>query len=187
MRSIETKGEKEIKRKKKVRAISLFLLFIMVISTVGYAFVLFSENNPGSNINPSGDGQIQTDSGKWVLPFEGQGLLLQSSEKSVEDIPVEIFLNINNYRNAPVYIDAGNSSAIYQEIAYNLNPFAYKLPAEACYGPCQANLPEKNCSDYLIVYNKSTENKVYQNENCVFIEGDIRGVDAFLYKVFNEI
>ena len=165
----------------------MILLIIMVVSTIGYAFVLFSENSPGPGVNPSEDGQLQTDGGQWILPFEGQGLFLQVSRESVKDVPVQIFLNINNYRNSPVYIDSDNSTAIYQEIAYNLNPFASKLPAEACYGSCLENLPEKNCSDYLIVYNKSNDNRVYQQENCVFIEGDIRAVDAFLYKIFEEV
>ncbi|MDP3881788.1 MAG: hypothetical protein Q8Q31_02825 [Nanoarchaeota archaeon] len=186
MRSIETSAEKERRQKRKVRIISLILLFIMVVGTIGYAFVLFSENNINAGSIPSGNGQLQTESGQWILPFEGQGLLLQTSKESVKDIPVEIFLNVNNYRNPPIYIDSDNSTVIYQEIAYNLNPFVSKLPIEACYGPCAENLPEKNCSDYLIVYNRSNENRVYQQENCIMIEGDIKGVDAFLYKIFEE-
>ena len=184
MRPIESEEQKEQKRKKRITTISIILLFIMVVSTIGYAFTLFSENNSSRESKASSDEQIQTESGQWVFPFENKNLLLRSSKESVKNISVEIFVNIENYKNMPVYIDTANSSSIYQEIAYSISTFSYKLPAEACYGPCKANLPEKNCSDYLIVYNKSNENKVSQVENCIFIEGDIRGVDAFLYKLF---
>ncbi len=185
MRSIETQAQKEERRKRNVRAVSFFLLAIMVLSTIGYAFILFSENRPDLNnpVSQNGD-QVQTDSGQWIWNYGGQMLILQSSKEAVKNISVDLFLNINNYQSVPVYIDAQNSSAVYQELAYNLNPFTYKLPAEACYGPCSLNLPEKNCSDYLIVYQRANENKVYQQDNCVFIEGDIRGVDAFLYQLF---
>jgi hypothetical protein len=36
----------------------------------------------------------------------------------------------------------------------------------------------------MIVWQKGAENKVYQKDNCVFIEGDMKAADAFLYKIF---
>lgn len=185
MRSLETNEQREARRKKKVQIISYMLLLIMLLSTIGYGFILFSENNPGNNRNnPDNNGQIQTDSGQWVTNFGNQRLIMQSSKEAVKNITVDVFLDINAFKQAPVYIASGNNSYVYQELAYNMNPFTYKMPAEACYGPCSQNLPEKNCSDYLIVYNKSDSSKVYQQDNCVFIEGDMRAVDAFLYKIF---
>jgi regulator of sigma D len=55
---------------------------------------------------------------------------------------------------------------------------------EACYGSCERNLPEKNCTENIIIFKDSKENSVTQQDKCVFIEGDLRTVDAYIYKLF---
>ena len=54
------------------------------------------------------------------------------------------------------------------EIAYNLGKFASKVQ-NACYGQCNEDLPEKTCTDNLIVISYSNTSKVYQQDNCIFI------------------
>lgn len=182
MRRLETKEEQEKGQKRRSRMFGMFMLLIMVLSTVGYAFVTFQENRSSTN---SADSQLQEQdaNSRWILDYQGQKLSLSSSKESVKNISVASFLTINNYIGNPVYIDYGNNSAVLYELSLNLGNYADRV-IPACYGKCELNLPEKNCTDYLIVYNQSNKNRVYQQENCVFIEGDIRAADAFIYTTF---
>jgi len=183
MRKLETAEEREAKQQKTSRIIGIFLLLIMVLSTAGYAFMYFQENSDNSPTRSKVSDQLQTADGRWVLNFNDQQLLLQTSEQSAQNISNDLYLTISNFFSQKVYIDYQNNSGVYYEIASNLAPFTEKL-IPACYGPCQENLPEKNCSSLMIVYKKSNANRVYQNESCVFIEGDIRAADSFIYKLF---
>jgi len=102
---------------------------------------------------------------------------------SIENIPVDISLTPESYLGGNIYIESDNQG-ILQELASTIGSFS-RLQ-EACYGKCEENLPEKTCDDNLIVWKESAENKVYQENNCVFIEGDISAADAFIYKLFNQ-
>ena len=93
-----------------------------------------------------------------------------------------INFDIEDYYRKVVYVASDNKGAMY-EIGQNLGKYTERMQ-EACYGNCSENLPEKNCSDLLIVFDESIERKVYQEENCVFIEGDLKAVDAFLWRIF---
>ena len=98
-----------------------------------------------------------------------------------KEIEVNITHNIGNYFSKVLYIDS-ESDAIWQEIASNLGRYAERVQL-ACYGECERNLPEKDCSENIVVWRDSIESVVYQQENCVIIEGDLMAVDAFLYRV----
>jgi hypothetical protein len=184
MERIETKEEKEKRQKRKARIFSFIMLAIMVLSTLGYAFITYEKDSSGSNKNAKGETQEQIGDSLWLLDYNGQQMTLSTSKEAAKNISVELFFDIKNYAGNQVYVSYENYSFVYYEISNTLGGYAKKV-APACLGKCEANLPEKNCTDLLIVYNKSDFNRVYQNENCVFIEGDIRAVDAFLYKIFS--
>jgi hypothetical protein len=83
----------------------------------------------------------------------------------------------------PVYISADNSE-VFQELASALNTQAERVQ-RACYGSCENDdLPEKSCNENVIVWTKNETNRVYVKDSCVFIEGDTRAVEAFLYRFF---
>ena len=94
---------------------------------------------------------------------------------------LQYYVDFNNYAGSTVYVVSENQ-AVFFEISATMGRFL--RVQEACYGPCEEDLPEKNCTDNLIIWQDSPENKVYQEENCVFIDGDMRTVDAFLYDLF---
>ena len=97
------------------------------------------------------------------------------------EIPLEISMKINDFSGKTLYIDSENL-AVNGEILNNLGKYSYRIQ-EACYGECERNLPEKSCEDNFIVFRESEERNVYQEENCIFIDGDLSSVDAFLYKI----
>lgn len=164
------------------------MLFLMVFSTLGFAFIF----NPGDNsaANTDSGGQTQTlqnnerKTGKIDFQYGGQYLRLLSNYEDIEEIVVESNKKPEDYYGSVLYIDAENHG-ILQEIATTVG-LASSRVQEACYGSCEENLPERNCTDgNLIVWKESEENRVYQEEQCVFIEGDMNAVDAFIYKLFN--
>ena len=167
MRKIGSEQELEKKRKRTVMILSFFMLVVLVLGTVGYGFIY-----SGSSSNAA-----QEENGI----SQAQSLSLSYPQETVREIPVEITLALNNYIGKTIYISSKNPQ-VTREIAANLGKHSARVQ-EACYGSCSEDLPEKDCSENLIVWEDSIENKVYQEENCIFIQGDIRAVDAFLYKI----
>jgi len=88
---------------------------------------------------------------------------------------------LNDYAGLPLYIDSDVDS-VSSEVVLTLGRFASRVQG-ACYGECETDLPEKDCSENLIIIRDSLENRVYQEEKCVFIEGDVATADAFLFRV----
>ena len=175
MRKIGTEAEIERKRKRNILVLSVFMLFVLVVGTFGYGFITGTRGSPQEQETST----INLVGGKWEIKSNGQLFYLSIHPAQVEGIPVEI--TSTNYAASPLYIIAENQE-VYLELSSTLNRFAPQIQP-ACYGPCEADLPEKTCEDSLIVWRDSLENKVYQEQNCIFIEGDMKAVDAFLYRL----
>ncbi|MDO8509274.1 MAG: hypothetical protein Q7S27_06365 [Nanoarchaeota archaeon] len=178
IRQIKTKEEFERKKKRNSKILSVFMLSILLLSTLGYAFFI----NPSSTENIS-DPQIQdTPSDKVNFQYQGVGFVLESSPEDIKDIPVNLTIFSDAYTGQPIYLDVKNDG-ILTELSSNLLKITSKVQ-KACYGKCEENLPEKDCTSNLIIWKESIERKVYQKDKCVFIEGDLASADAFLYRLF---
>ena len=181
MRRIQTASELNRKEQRNKRLFSLFMLALLLFSTVGFAFLYRSEDNGAEEKNPSG--VVQTGENQWSVKLgDGQVLTFRNSPEDVKDIPIDPSIDMSLYSSGIIYVDA-NKTLYYQEISYNLGRYVERMQP-ACYGKCGENLPEKNCSDNMIVFRESKLQKVYKQEKCVFIEGDMKAVDAFLYRLF---
>lgn len=177
MKRIQTKSDIEKKKKTNSLILSLFMLLILIVSSVGFAFMSRPDDAPSTDqgINNPGFNRIS-------FNYQGKIISLLSSYDEVDNVNSSITMSLNSYLNQPLYIDSLNQG-IFQEIESNLGQFASRVQ-QACYGSCDKNLPEKDCSANLIVWSESQTNKVSQLEKCIFIEGDMRAVDAFIYKLF---
>jgi len=154
------------------------MLSILVLSTLGFAF-LSGTDTANSGINS------QQNTSQISFQYQGIQVNLISTYETVSDIPVNISIYPQFYSSGTLYIDSSNQG-ILQEIGSTVGQLSPKVQ-EACYGKCERNLPEKDCTTTLIVWKESSDNKVYQKDNCVFIEGDISSADAFIYKLFNQV
>lgn len=178
MRRIKTPEEIESSAKRKKIIVGLIMVFIMVTSSVGFAF--YSSDNSGqvenqeNTINPYGFIEIYLGNNK---------VYLTNYPESILDVPVDIEKKALDYSGAEIYIDSNNTFAEL-ELTLNLQNYASKI-SRACYGNCEQDVPEKDCSSNLIVFKQSDEAKVYSLDNCVFIEGGMKSVDAFIYNIFN--
>lgn len=182
MRRILTREELALKDKRRNWVMSVIILLIMVGSTVGFAFVFKSDNS--NNSAKTIPGKLISYGNKWVAEVEGQQFVFSSSPESTNSTEVVLLSTISQFSGKPLYIDT-KSQNMYLEIDSTIGRYAERVQ-EACYSSCEnSTLAEKTCADNLIVIKPAQKNKVYQNQSCVFIEGDIRAVDAFLYKLFD--
>jgi hypothetical protein len=184
MRTIETAETRKRKKKRNTMIMSIFMLVILLMGTVGFAFS-FNSGDTGA-IGPADGGNTGPYSDRWSYPYGDQILYFRNGPEEVADSEVNIELRINDYSGKDLYIVSSGDSRFEEEIALNLQDFVPRLQ-RACFGECVEDLPEKDCSDNLIIFEESTNNVAFQDGNCIFIEGDLKTVDAFLYKIFGVI
>ena len=182
MRKVETREEAERKQKRNTLVVSIVLIAILVFSTAGYFSLSDEEETGGSS---QGSSKVKDMGNGWAMDYNGQALSFSSSPDSASNASISLINTLGSYAGQDFYIASDNEAVTY-EISYNLGRFAERVQP-ACYGACDKNLPEKGCKDNLIVFKEAAQNRVYQNDNCVFIEGSMSAADAFLYKIFGVI
>jgi len=176
MRKIMNSEEQRIHERRKIHILSIFMLVILLGSTAGFAFISYQQDSP-----PETTETVQDTGNGWTLNWQGQTFSLRTSPSAVADISVQTTNNLDTYMNDVLYVDA-ESDAILTEISSTIGRYTQRVQS-ACYGSCERDLPEVNCSSNIIVWKSSEENMVSQKEGCVFIDGDIRSVDAFIYRI----
>jgi len=181
IRKIETEEVREKKSKRNILILSIVMISILVFSiAAGY----FAPREKESVIS---EGKVQGYGDFWIFNYQGKNIRLSSSPESTENVSVTMFTNIKNYFGKTIYV-ASEYISEFDEVSSALQGYAERIQP-ACYGACDKNLPEKNCTDTMIVIKPVVgagfgDGKVYEEENCVFIEGGIVSVDAFLYEIF---
>ena len=181
MRKIGSYQAEESKRKRNVQLFSLGLLFLMVLSTVGYAF--FSNPDVGNyDGSVSGDTGLRQYGDKWIFGPNERPIVLSHSPSESNVTELSFSFGIENYLQEPLFIDSENITAL-NEIAGVFGYYASRMQ-EACYLSCERDIPEKDCSENIIVFKDSNINSVRQQDKCIFIEGDLRAVDSFVYSLF---
>jgi len=166
IRKIGTKEDSERKSKRNTLILSIIMISILVFSTAGYFSMREKDNS-----NADGGGELG----------------LSNSLENTRNVSVIMFNNLENYAGKTVYVASEYDSGLYEVISA-LQDYAGRIQS-VCYGACDKNLPEKDCNDTLIVISRLNESvegngKVYEQDNCVFIEGNLDAVDAFLYHIF---
>ena len=132
-------------------------------------------------LHKNNNGLIQSGN-TWILNVDGVQMLFSYSPEQLQNISNNVAFNMNNYAGKDVYLDIENEG-IKQEIISKVGYFSSRVQ-DACYGNCSSDLPEKRCDSYMIVCRENEENSVRQQENCVFISGDLRAVQSFEYRLF---
>ena len=182
MKRIESYEEVQKRQKRNRFIYGVFMLFLLVVSTAGYAF-LSGTGTDSSTDSANVDSGINNGIGPYSVNLGGQQFSFINSLDKTKDVPVDSVITLDNFYQKPLFI-ASDSDLVGSEITNNLGRYVPRVQ-RACYGKCELDLPEKNCSDNLIVYKQSDTRKVYQSQGCVFIDGDLVAVDAFLYKVLD--
>ncbi len=187
IRKIENKEDAEKRTKRNTLILSILMIGILVLSTAGY-FSLRDESS-----STTGNQKVQNVGDAWVLTEGEQTMRLSSSPESAQNVSVILFKSVNDYASKAVYVVSDNDAQFY-EIASTLGRYTERMQP-ACYGKCNKNLPEKSCNDTMIVIRSLNESaieagdtgRVYEESGCVFIEGKMDAIDAFIYKLFGVI
>ena len=185
MQKIRTQEEIERTEKRNKRLFTAIMLGVLLFGTVGYGFSLYAENNQpplGQQLN-NNTSKVTNIGNQWAVQYGDQSLYFKTPPEDAKQISVQINNALVSYSGKPLYIASENQEIEY-EISSTLGKYTSRYQS-ACYGECDKNLPEKTCDENLIVWNQSETNRVYQNNSCIFIEGDIKAADAFLYRIFD--
>src|SRR3989344_2176004 len=166
-------------RRKKIGGIVIITL--LLLSTIGFALSIVGF---GSNNSTPGDVQGFSFNGQyWVYTAGSQKYYFTNHVNEVNLSLVNINKTLTSFSNKQIYVDAINNIEL-QELYNGLGTHATKIN-EACYGKCTRDLPEKSCLSIepLIVIRQNEIESVTEQDNCIFIEGNLKTIDAFLYKV----
>jgi hypothetical protein len=184
MRQIGIREDPEKQRRRNVTYMALFMLFTLVVSTVGFAFYYndTSNSNPVEQTGTSGELVTQQIGDRWAVPFRGQYLYFTYSPNATDSSNLDsVNRDISSYYGGNLYVDSK------QEYAYNLIKETlgrYVLEtSKACYGSCLENVPEKNCTENIIVFRESNVKKVVQEDKCTFVDGDLLTLEKVISKI----
>lgn len=159
--------------------IGIVLVALMVLSTLGYAFFYNDEAEDESLKNYNGL-LFKEQSGYWLTQIQGYDFSFIYYPEDIESFPISMNLTINDYIQKPLYFVSSKDSS---EVARNLQGFVLRMQ-NACYENCNLDLPVKNCTDNLIIF-EDGENEIKQEGNCIFISGNNSAMleDAFIYRI----
>jgi hypothetical protein len=160
MRSIGTSEQDELRKQRTVRNFSIFLLVILVLSSVGYAFISSpSDSTATTSTTTTGVRQLGD---RWVFGPPGGEIALSYGPEDTRNISVNVAMSLEDYVGEPLFLDIPNS-AVLNEIGGVLQTYPSRIQ-EACYGSCERDLPEKDCSNNLISWKESNTLLVRQDQ-----------------------
>lgn len=156
----------------------IVIILLLLLSTLGFAlsFVGFG-GNTGIIEEPQG---FSNNGQYWVYTAGSQKYYFSHHPEEL-NYTFTINKNLLDFGNRQLYIDSEIPGAL-QEIATNIGPYTAKF-SEACYGTCEKDLPERDCSELFIVTRESEVESITEEDQCIFINGSIKTVDSFLYKL----
>jgi len=188
MRKIISKQEEARKKKRNQLIVGFALIFIMLLSVLGYSFS--GGNESTTKIKYNGFNFIKQDD-FWILNMKNFNFIFKNNPNQVEKINSDL-KNLENYYGKPLYMYSENYDAeleIYKNLFY-YNQIVQRMQDACLEGnqtDCDETLPVKNCEDNFIIIRERNETKISQENNCVFIEGKqeelTKITDEFLFKI----
>ncbi len=185
IRNIESKKEIEKKQRKNRIIIGGILIFIMLGSTFGIIVDSFGSNSEVEKTEYNGY-KFVYENGFWTTTIGNYKFIFKYNPTQVEKIDSKL-RDLNSYSAVPVYINSEDYISEV-EIYRNLGNIVGRFQG-ACLEErgCEENWPIKDCSSNFIIIRKANESNIYQDENCVFIEGKEGNLtqltDEFLFKI----
>ncbi len=186
MRNIESKKEAEKKSKRNQLIIGGILIFIMLGSTFGYVMFSSSDNNGNVEKVKYNGYEFVNQNGFWITSIGEYQFVFTYNPEQVERINSSVN-SLNAYSGKVLYFSY-ESDAAAVEISRNLGNIVLRFQG-ACIEEegCPETWPIKDCTNNFIIIKEANESKIYQENNCVFIEGPRENLtqitDEFLFKI----
>jgi len=187
MRKIISKEEEDKKRRRNQFIIGGAMILVMLASMLGYAF---TREQTASNEKIIYNGfEFTKQSGFWTTIVGSYQFFFAHNPKETPKIN-SILNSLESYVGKPLYIYSENVEAateIYRNLFYQ-NQIVERVQDACLVGEkCESNAPLKTCENNFIIIKESTENKIMQNNSCVFIEGNMGNLtqlsDEFLFNI----
>lgn len=192
IKKLQSRKEQEKKHKKQQRWLGIGLIFIMFGSVFGVVVAFFSTQDPNEPVQETYLGyDLNQGAGFYILTVGNNNIYLNTDPNNFNslDYSINISKMVTMFVGNPLYIDSSDSYS-YQTLEQNLFTYANRIVA-ACIDELDCsndNLPIKTCEDNIIIVKESSENKIYEDNNCIYIEGNYEDVtaltDIFLLRVF---
>lgn len=188
MRKITSQQDTEKKNKRKQLLVGGILIFIMLISTLGYSFSRFAGGGSNSEQMNYRGYTFAKQNGLWNTQLNGLAFSFSSNPNEIINENSNVSLTLNNYQGQPLYVSSENPDAEY-EIYRNLDSLILRRQSACLEGEKCSNkdFPVKTCDDNFIIIREANNTKISQKKNCVFIEGEreklVNITDGFLFKI----
>jgi hypothetical protein len=182
MKRIKSIEELERKRRNNGAMIAIVFVGLLVLSTLGYSLMSNEERSDSSKVSENGY-DFYREGDLWRTTIDGVTLRFSYLPSELENISVEGSYDLGSYYNQPLYL-VGPSGA-YLEVLNVIGGYLLRYQEACAEGfKCEGDFPIKSCDNNIIVFSNDEETKVYNNQSCVYIQGDLtKGADAFLYKL----
>ncbi|MBU2615947.1 MAG: hypothetical protein KKC19_02480 [Nanoarchaeota archaeon] len=194
MKRIISKHHREKKNRTNQIIVAGVLLFVMLFSTIGYAF----QGGSGIQEGDSND-EVLTYNGFDFVYYNGFWILGELSfrynpEEVLNIIPrVDGLRDASLYQNVPLYVHSEDFDSE-SEIEANLGRISSSVDSACLEGEsCEKSVPVISCdgTDNFIVIRERDSSSIRQEDNCVFIEGKSYELsqltDRFLFEILGII
>ncbi|MCR4327159.1 MAG: hypothetical protein NUV46_01090 [Nanoarchaeota archaeon] len=189
IKRIQTHKDKTKKDKRNQLILAGVLIVVMFGSVFGIVVNSFGGGVEGSTITYNGfiflneNGFYSTQVGNYRYYFS-------NNPKDIGSLQSNVFLekSLPDYFQESVYISSQDYNS-FSEIEGNLYQYALKIEeackeGDVCYNEL---LPKKTCLDNMIIIKVAEENRIYEESNCVYIEGKekdlLKMTDKFLFNI----
>jgi hypothetical protein len=204
MRRIMSERDKEKSRKRNQVFMGGVLIFIMLFSTVGFAFLNNSDSSNGNYVDSVEYEGVDFDSDGYYWYFVIDGIefvtLYNPQELIDEGVNFQSLNSLTNYHNQPLYYVGSDEGSA--EIDRNLRSRFVLRTGMACLegDDCEEDLPVKDCSENVVVFREIEDDligseiegeneKIYREDKCVFIVAKkvnmAKYADAFLFDILD--
>jgi hypothetical protein len=200
MRRLISKHEEEKKKKLNQFLVGGVLVFIMLMSVLGFS-LRGRENAETKNKIIYNGIEFRKQNNFWFADINGLEFAFSYNPQQTENISATFFLNVNNLYAKPLYIYSENTETEL-EIYRNLDQIVLRRQYACLEGEnCTESWPNKTCEDNFIIIKeikeaekgengedaKEIKTEIKQEDNCIFIQGKredlLRAVDKFLFKI----
>lgn len=174
MRKLTSKEEQKKKEKRNKVLLGTILVFVMFGSVFGIVVNSFGSSNSGKEEIIYKGQEFERINNYYVFKIGDYSFYFLSDPRDFLEIDSEVNLSksLASLNGRVLYLSSEDSYSS-QEIYQNLYSYVERIQLACLEGEtCEdESLPLKTCQDNLIIIKQSESNKIYEKENCIFVEG----------------
>ncbi len=180
MRKIKSQKDIEKIEKKKQMILTIILGFILLVSTIGFAFSNKQFNENTQEVRYYNGLSFVKGSSYWELRNSDNVFYFNYLPEELMDLECDLNKSINDYSGNVFYYVGNYNNRLFS----NISPFVLRIQ-EAKITESELNVPQKNCSvDNILIFEQSNNSSIYMKDNCVYLIGDSSKLsDLFFYKL----